>query len=166
MDNIVEKIIAKKAELGVTNAWIAEKSGVPESTVTKVLNGTNKSPQMATIIPIAEVLGVPISQYTAEQPNPEAPARTPAERTYDEYILNLLRDSYEQRIKDKDEQNRILRRWIYVLAGALALIFAAVLFICIYDITHPDRGWYQQMADYYGNFTGKIAEFLKNMFAV
>lgn len=166
MDNLVDKIIARKAELGVTNAWIAEKSGVPESTVTKVMNGTNKSPQMATIIPIAETLGVPISSQTMEQIEPEARPEPLAERTYDQYILDMLRESYEQRLRDKDEQNRTLRRWIYILAAALALIVAIVLFICIYDITHPDRGWYQQMLGYTQRFTGKVVEFVKDIFTV
>ena len=60
MDNIVERLKSKKAEMGVTNAWIEKMSGVPESTVTKVLNGTNKSPTIATIGPIAAALGVSI----------------------------------------------------------------------------------------------------------
>ncbi len=58
MESIIDMLIAQKAELRVTNAWIAEESRVPESTVTKVLNKTNKSPSLATIIPMAAALGV------------------------------------------------------------------------------------------------------------
>lgn len=103
MQNIVEKLIEKKAEMGVTNAWIAEKSGVPESTVTKVMNGTNKSPTMATIIPIAEALNVPISPQTIERIAEETIPKA-AEEAIVNHTIAAMERAHEKVIAEKDRR--------------------------------------------------------------
>jgi transcriptional regulator with XRE-family HTH domain len=138
MENIVEKIVAKKAELHVTNAWIAEHSKVPEHTVTRIMNGTSKSPSFATIIPIAEALGVSLTPQTIEQAEAKVteqiteevteqivaevqkptPSQTIAEELERQY--SLLLEEKDKRIQDKDSQIRILWRVVSVLAAALA----------------------------------------------
>lgn len=138
MENIVEKLIAKKGELHVTNAWIAEKSKVPESTVTKVLNGTNKSPSFATIIPMAEALGVNLTPTTIEQAEAKVvekvteevaekmaeeiqkptPSQTIAEELERQY--SRLLEEKDRRIADKDAQIRILWRVVSILSATLA----------------------------------------------
>ena len=143
MDNIVEKLIAKKAELRVTNAWIAENSKVPESTVTKVLNHTNKSPSFATIIPMAEALGVSltpqaievaeakvvekvteqvteeVTEKITEEVQKPTPSQTIAEELERQYTR--LREEKDKRIQDKDHQIHILWRVVSVLAAVIAV---------------------------------------------
>lgn len=143
MDNIVSKLIAKKAELRVTNAWIAEKSHVPESTVTKVLNGTNKSPSFATIIPMAEALGVSLTPQAIEQAEAKVteqiteevteqitvevqkptPSQTIAEELERQYIRLL--EEKDRRIEEKDAQ--IFRLW--KVTGILFVV--VMLCMCI-----------------------------------
>lgn len=129
MDDIIDKLIDKKKELGVTNGWIAEKSGVPEATVTKLFNGTTKSPGSATLNPIAAALGISIDTGEEIKPVPEA----------DPYIGKLI-ENYEKQLQQKD-------KWIRILAIALAVFVAFVFCVLIYDITNLDRGWvrYQSM---------------------
>lgn len=129
MDDIIDRLIEKKKELGVTNGWIAEKSGVPEQTVAKVMNGTTKSPGSATLNPIAAALGISIDTGEEIKPAPEA----------DPYIGKLI-ENYEKQLQQKD-------KWIRILAIALAVFVAFVFCVLIYDITNLDRGWvrYQSM---------------------
>ncbi len=138
MDNIVEKLIAKKAELHVTNAWIAERSKVPEHTVTRIMNRTSKSPSFATIIPIAEALGVSLTPQAIEQAEAKVteeitekvteqiteevqkptPSQTIAEELERQYTRLL--EEKDARIQDKDRQIHILWRVVSVLAAAVA----------------------------------------------
>ena len=147
MENIVEKLIAKKSELHVTNAWIAEKSKVPESTVTKVLNGTNKSPSFATIIPMAEALGVNLSPTTIEQAEAKVveqvteevtekiteeiqkptPYQTMAEEMERQYTRLL--EEKDKRIADKDAQIGSMQKGIAILFGLLALVSVADILV-------------------------------------
>lgn len=131
MDDIIDKLIEKKKELGVTNGWIAEKSGVPEQTVAKLMNGTTKSPGSATLNPIAAALG--ISMDTGEE------IKAPVSPEEDPYIGKLI-ENYEKQLRQKD-------RWIRILAIALAVVVALVFCVLIYDITNLDRGLvrYQSM---------------------
>ena len=139
MENIVEKLIAKKAELHVTNAWIAEKSKVPEHTVTRIMNRSSKSPSFATIIPIAEALGVSLTPQTIEQAEAKVteqiteevteqilaemqkptPSQTIAEELERQY--SLLLEEKDKRIQDKDSQIRVLWRVVSVLAAVIAV---------------------------------------------
>ena len=45
-----------KKESGLTNAEIAELSGVPLSTVNKIFSGATKNPRYATLLAIGQVL--------------------------------------------------------------------------------------------------------------
>ena len=51
----LENLQEAKRSKGVTNDWIAEKSGVPKSTVDRTLKGKN-SPSIATLHPICAAL--------------------------------------------------------------------------------------------------------------
>lgn len=139
MENIVEKLIAKKAELHVTNAWIAEKSKVPEHTVTRIMNRSSKSPSFATIIPIAEALNVcltpqaieqaeakvaeEITEKVTEQITEEVQKPTPSQTIAEELERQYTRllEEKDSRIQDKDHQIHILWRVVSVLAVVIAV---------------------------------------------
>ena len=147
MENIVEKLIAKKAELHVTNAWIAEKSKVPEHTVTRIMNRSSKSPSFATIIPIAEALGVSltpqaieqaeaavaekieerVTEKIAEEAQKPTPYQTMAEELERQYTRLL--EEKDQRIADKEAQIRRLWKAIVVLFGAFALAVVVLVIL-------------------------------------
>ena len=146
MENIVEKLIAKKTELHVTNAWISEKSKVPEHTVTRIMNRSSKSPSFATIIPIAEALGVSLTPQSIEQAEAKVEERI-AEQVTEQITEEIQKPTPEQtiaealeaqyarllaekdsRLADKDAQIRILWRAVSVLAAvALCMIGIALL---------------------------------------
>ena len=63
-DPVIESLSAKREEMGVTIAWIAEKSGIPESIVTKIFNRSIRNPSFDTIVPIAETLNISLDTLT------------------------------------------------------------------------------------------------------
>lgn len=131
-DILLSCLVQQKEALGYTNAMIAEMSGVPESTVTKVLNGANRSPGFETISPIARVLGVSLDEMAVKETAP------PDTSTLTVGVSHII-SSYERRLREKN-------RWINILAVAVAALILLLIFFLIYDIMHPSLGWVQYTA--------------------
>lgn len=144
-DILLHCLVQQKEALGYTNAMIAEMSGVPESTVTKVLGGVNRSPGFETISPIARVLGVSLDELSVKETAP--PDATPPA-----VGLTHLISNYERRLREKN-------RWINILAVTVAALILLLIFFLIYDITHPSLGWVQYTA-IPGNI---VSEFIKTV---
>lgn len=160
MDNIVERLKAKKAEMGVTNAWIEEKSGVPESTVTKVLNGTNKSPTIATLGPIAAALGVSIDAgviVSTEDTKTDRPI------VPEDIYLKMLIASYDRQLENAEARIRRKNKWILAFAVTFAVMFVLLLLVMLYDATRPEIGWFRYQEMMRGM---SVADVLKKMFTV
>lgn len=125
---LIEMMKAQKDEMKLTNAVIAEMSGVPESTVTKVFNGTNRSPSYDTIAPIARVLGVSLDGGAGD-----SSSVTSSGKELGLYVA-LLCYAYEEQARKKE-------RWIIFLTALLVMILALMIGLTVYDYTHPDVGW-------------------------
>ena len=52
----IQEMVKRKTELGFSNAMLAEKSGVPRSTVQKVLGGFTRAPRKATLRALEDAL--------------------------------------------------------------------------------------------------------------
>lgn len=142
----VDALLRRKEAAGMTNAQIAERSGIPESTVAKLFSKTTPNPTFETVSRIARALDFSLDTLTAVSPErSEKPSEgsdhgteahpMPAMNERQENIfLKKLIESYDKQLKVKD-------RWITILAIALAVIFLSVLFIMIWDITHPNMGY-------------------------
>ena len=92
----IEAMKARKKELGYTNELIAEKSGVPLSTVQKIFCGATKAPRMETIEAISAVLQEPDQHYLYYAEEKDRPfllretaavygAKRPGEYTVEDY---------------------------------------------------------------------------------
>lgn len=134
-ENLVQKLVERKEELGYTNAVIAEMSGVPESTVTKVFNGTNRSPTYDTISPISHVLGVSLDTITVigETAEKTESAKQAEAKPRDDRFVNYVISSTEARIKNKE-------KWLNRLSIAVAVLMAILIVWLIWDYTNLDRG--------------------------
>lgn len=140
-ENLVQKLVERKEELGYTNAVIAEISGVPESTVTKVFNGTNRSPTYDTISPISHVLGVSLDTITVigETAEKAESAKQAEAKPRDDRFVNYVISSTEARIKNKE-------KWLNRLSIAVAVLMVLLIVWLIWDCTNFDRGFIQYTA--------------------
>jgi transcriptional regulator with XRE-family HTH domain len=144
---LIDALIKKKDELHITCAQIAEQSGTPESTVTKVFNRTVKSPSLDTLIPIAQALDVSMDSIfvkTVDKAVEKTAAATsiPAKMlvSQEDKFLNLFIETHDKQINDLKEQISIKDRWIKALAAILIVCTLVFAFIAVYDITHPGAG--------------------------
>ena len=144
---LIDALIKKKDELHITCAQIAEQSGTPESTVTKVFNRTVKSPSLDTLIPIAQALDVSMDSIfvkTVDKAVEKTAAATsiPAKMlvSQEDKFLNLFIETYNKQIDDFKEQIQHKERWIKVLVGIVVACIGVMSFVTIYVITHPNIG--------------------------
>lgn len=129
---LVECLKLRKDELHYTNAQISERSGIPESTVTKIFNGTNRSPSFDTIAPIARILGVSLDTLIASDASTDH--SDGVQQPSNDRLIAYVIASTEKRIRSKD-------RWICILATILIIILGLAISFTAYDVTHPEVGW-------------------------
>ena len=72
-----EIINARKRELNLNNAQIAEQSGVTLSTIDKITSGANQNPMLDTLLAIADVLGLTLDDFK-DGSSPSREAHEPA----------------------------------------------------------------------------------------
>lgn len=114
---------------------IADKSGVPLSTVKKIFNGNTRDPGYLSLKPILDVL-----QDDNDKPN-----------TKSKEMTNL----YERIIKHKNKWIKFLT----ILSVSLAAIFIALL---IYDLCDLSVGFIRNRAETYN--TDYVSKILKSTF--
>lgn len=65
---VSDKITELKKQKGLTNAKLAELSGVPLGTVSKIASGQTKDPQIGALVAIANALDCSIEDFVDETP--------------------------------------------------------------------------------------------------
>lgn len=154
--DIIEGIIAKKEALGMTAQQLADSSGVPKSTVDRILRGDTPNPSMQTILDLAGSVGYDLF-------NSQAPTLTQAPVDASPYLQHIIA-MYERQIADKEasharemakheRQHNLMtaekNRWIKILAIIVGILGAGVVAILLIDILNPTVGWIRRDVAYY-----------------
>lgn len=131
-DAVLDALIRAKTERELTIAEIAEASGVPESTVKRVFSRTTRDPSFETVSRLARGLGIDLTALseTSIAPVPVAPAKE--------------KPPHDKLCEVYEKQLHFQRLLIVILLGVIIALLAFMVGIVIYDLTHADRGWYQQ----------------------
>lgn len=127
-DRIIDEIIKKRDELGMTNRQIVEASGLSRGTVERFFRqDPTQTVTMLTVNAIAEAVG-----YTIEDDAPtEQLAGFYKER------LRVMAAHYERRLREKNQ-------WLRVLAVACGVLMLFILGVLLYDALSPSAGWFRQ----------------------
>ena len=113
-------------------------SGVPESTVSRILNGTTDNPNFQTIVDIVRTLKGSIDVmedlcHTAES----APKETESKKTAEK------EEAQKARAEVFHAAIAVKNRWIRFLVGLLVSVLSFVLIMIAYDLLHQNKGWIQ-----------------------
>lgn len=140
---IIDGINARKAALGMTNQQISDASGVPKSTVDRILRKDTENPTIAVILPIADAVGYDFSNRST--------SRLPDRESENPYIRHIIY-MYESQLAAQERQYNLVtaekNRWIKLLTIIIGILVTGIMFVLIYDITHPDIGWFQREVAY------------------
>lgn len=122
-----QEIIRQAAAKGWTNQELADRSGVPLSTIAAIRSKSNtRVPSVENAMRIMDALaeGEPGRTIMQDSAGSEPEVN----------VSQALIDLYERVIKHKN-------RWIRVLFTAFCLVVVFVFAVLIYDITHRTVGW-------------------------
>lgn len=149
VSDIIDGIITRKNTIGMTNQQLADASGVPKTTIDRVLRKETANPSMQTVLDLAAAVGYSFSNH------PDQPPATPAELGIKDpmiqYLINVYENqclSYEERIKRNTAHFNMLlhekNRWIKFSLVLNIILVVFVVAVLLYDVTHPDIGWFQR----------------------
>ena len=99
-----ESINEKKRLLGLTNAQLAEMTGVTLSTLDKITSGANQNPKLGTLKAIATAIGCTLDDFDDDIVIPISPAALALARKYDALdehgrkVLDSIADLESQRL--------------------------------------------------------------------
>lgn len=136
MSQICDRLNAVKQKSGLTlTAW-AERSGVPVSTISRILSGCTENPGLQTVVDLVAAAEVPLSDVLPDLlPPPEAaPAAQPSDA--------LLAEK-DARIAGLERQVAFRSRWMRLLAIICTTLVAVLAFLLIYDALSPHVGWFR-----------------------
>ena len=150
---IIDGINARKAAMNMTNQQISDESGVPKTTIDRVLRKDTENPSVQVVFAIADAVGyefgVPATTQTSDvaQDNP-----------YLKHIIAMYEKQIAELRRDHNRERTEKNRWIRMLALIIALLGAGIIIILLIDITNPNVGWFQrEMARY----TSTVKTFLR-----
>ena len=163
--DIIAGIAARKEALCLTSQQIADKSGVPKSTVDRILRGDTPNPTIQTILDLAAAVDYDPFNVPAPKLAPPPSDSSP----YLQHIISMyerqLADREAAHIREMEKHERQLNqltaeknRWIKILAIIVGVLGAGVVAILLIDILNPTVGWIRRDLAYYG------AEGVKNVF--
>jgi len=161
---IIDGIVKRQEDVGLTYQQIADASGVSRSTVMRILKKQTPEPSLKNIADIAMAVGYDI--------DPVQPAVL-KDHTKDSYITYLqeavtVEKKLAQRERDVQEHrhNRIVaekNRTILFLVLALILVISLLICWLIIDVLHPSLGWIQRTAAWRSNTARHFMSALHNI---
>ena len=131
-----------KKKSGLTTQQTSDQTGVPASTITRMLTGETEEPTFSNIAKVVKVWGGSLDELAGIPPKTVTVVETKTV-SGDERIIDL----YERSIKSKNKWIRNL----FIISITLIVFLVGIL---IYDVTHPDRGWYRDVLQAIGNTDG------------
>lgn len=162
---IIDGIIQRKKEIGMTSQQLSDASGVPKSTIDRILRGDTPNPSIQTVLDLAAAVGYSFGNH------PDHPEPAPAASVKDPMVAHLITvyenrgRAYEERIKRVTSHFNMLlsekNRW---LKFSLTLNIIFVVFfglIIVLDVTNPDIGWVREMFGYGGSSTRNFGSALR-----
>nr|DAE53798.1 MAG TPA: structural protein [Caudoviricetes sp.] len=128
-----------KDAAGETNRSLAEKSGVPEHTVAKILSGATQNPTYDQVAAMAVALDLDLNTLDHVQPQPTAAAEAVTQAQLDG--ANQIIALYKERLAVYERGVRQRNVIICALLGLLSVFATAFVAYVIMDARNPDYGF-------------------------
>lgn len=131
-----------KEKSGMSVQQIAAKSGVPASTISRILSGQTDSPGISTIVDLVRAMGGSLDAVLGLKV--ETPIELPkaletpkeVEKVVDYTALIQL---YEKSLASKD---KLIKTLLFACGVLMAVLIIVTLYFC-WDVTHPTMGLIQ-----------------------
>lgn len=126
---IIDRLKELKVKSGMTAQQIAEKSKLPESTVTRIFSGKTSNPTVTTVIAIAKAMGGTSADIFDDTVKVDVVSEAPQVviPQVDEKLYNEVINIYKDLLKIKDQRINTL----FAFVGVLIIALVAVTLIAI-----------------------------------
>lgn len=154
-ESIVETLKNMKSEQNLTLQQISSASGVPISTVNRILSGQTENPSFRDVAAIVAAMDGSLDAITglqkAEGENSQLLDSNVMQllltmQNYYTKALDTTRQQYMREIESKDKQYRDIladkNRWLRRLFLCLIAMIAVISFLLIIDFTNPAIGFF------------------------
>lgn len=136
---ICDALRQAKERAGESNRSLAEKSGVPETTVAKIMCGSTGSPTFAQVAAMAPVLGLDLNVLGGLEPPPVDADSAVANARLEG--ANQLLDLYRERLAIYDRGVHQRNLAICALMGFVAFFAVAFVTYVVLDANDPQHGF-------------------------
>ena len=144
--DFVDGIILQKNAIGMTNQQLSDASGVPKTTIDRILRHDTPNPTMQTVLDLAAAVGFSFSNH------PEQPSPVPEDsKVKDPMTLHMISYyerqavAYEERIKRVTSHFNMLlaekNRWIRFSMALNIILIVFLVGVLILDLLIPGIGW-------------------------
>lgn len=163
---VANYLTALKEKSGLTYEAIAEKSGRSEATVKNLCSGKTEDPRLDTVAPVIYAVGGSIDEmYTGKSKDTvKAASITSMKEIYEQQLaeiskineahINNIRAHYEQhrqdfkenveqRLSEKDEHIKTLKKSNLITMIFLGAALAILITLLIAEVMNPNMGWIQ-----------------------
>ena len=152
---LIQKIREAKETKRITNEDISEMTGIPETTVSRILSGASKRPGFENVLTIAIALGISVDKIlSVALPGEETPKEVETVvESYDtvlkvkeaqlvemEKLLAEVRDSNAR----YEKNNSRLTTVVFVLGAVLCCCCIALTAYFVVDLFHGDVGFFRR----------------------
>ncbi len=147
---VVQKLKDLKKSSKLTNQQLADLSGIPLSTIARIMSGDTPNPQFQTIADLVKALGGSLDEFWDIPPKiiPAEQVEAPTSE-----LINLYREMLEDKsqqlkekdieIKEKDEALKVRRTEIKKLLFLLGFTFAAIIAVLLFDLFNGSMGYFR-----------------------
>ena len=128
-----------KDAAGETNHSLSEATGIPESTVAKILSGTRSDPTFSNVAALAAALDLSLDRLAGRQPPPDDAAVLRAQLAGAqkmEGVLNSRLAVYERGVRQRNAA-------ICVLLAMTVLLASVFVLYVILDFRNPEYGFFR-----------------------
>lgn len=137
----------------ITTAQLAEKSGVPESTITKIRSKVTLNPNMDTLQMLSKALNVSINDLVEHPETDEEEIRDLLPKNTkgipDEFIQEFLgtlrrqRQASDRTVAELRKDRNFWRKFAVICIGCIIPVAVATLILVLvmyWDLSHPEQG--------------------------
>lgn len=168
--DIIDGIIARKNTIGMTNQQLSDASGVPKTTIDRILRKETANPSMQTILDLAAAVGYSFSNHPEQLP--ATPQEIGINDPMVQHLINVYENrgrNYEERIKRTTSHFNMLlaekNRWLKFSLTMNVILIVFICFIVILDATMPDVGWIRdQIEHFYGGSMKNVMMAVRDWF--
>ena len=133
LTEISKRLSEMKAESGLSTRKLAELSGVPEGTVSKILSGQTEKPSFEAVNALCAAMGYSLSDIFSEMPKEKVIGVT----DHYQHIIN----AYKEQIEVCKDQISSYRKEIKILYFSLIAIIIVIMLIILVDIMNGGVGY-------------------------